>query len=317
MIDLFRASPHVAQQRGQTFVVKLGGAPLANRAHRRALAKELALVHALGARLVVVHGGGPQTDAVQRLLGEEPRMVGGRRITTPVALRALCMATAGELALELTSELVAAGLPAVGLPGASAGLLLAVRRPPVSGLPTNGSAHGSVNGAAKTPAAEGPIDFGAVGDLVAVDPRAVRALLDAGLVPVIAPPASDGRGNLLNVNADLAAAELAVALGAAKLVLVTSAPGILTDPADPATLVSAIALEELGELEHDGRLQGGMQVKAQAIRSALERGVGRVHVVSGLDPEALLVELYTNQGAGTLVTREREAAPEPLVETAR
>jgi acetylglutamate kinase len=289
MIDLVRAAPHIALHRGQTFVIKLGGEPLAQRVARRQLAQQLAAIHALGSRIVLVHGGGPQTDSVQRSLGEEPRLVGGKRVTTPLALRALCMATAGELHAQLLADLAGAGVPAAGLAGASAGLLIARKRPPVA-------------------TSEGEVDFGAVGDLVGVDVVPLRALLEAGRVPVVSPPASDGLGGLLNVNADFMAAGLAAALGAAKLVLVTGAPGILTDPADPASLVSALALAELDALESAGKIRGGMLAKASAIRRAIAGGVGRVHVVSGTAPAALLIELYTNHGAGTLVTREREEA---------
>jgi len=289
MIDLVRAAPHIALHRGQTFVIKLGGEPLAQRLHRRALARQVAAIHALGSRVVLVHGGGPQTDSVQRALGEEPRMVGGKRVTTPLALRALCMATAGELHGELLAELAAHGVPAAGLAGASAGLLVAKKRAPVE-------------------TEQGWVDFGAVGDLTGVDVVPLRALLEAGRLPVVSPPVSDGLGGLLNVNADFMAAALAVALGAAKLVLVTGAPGILTDPGDPNSLVSALSLAELGQLEAAGRVKGGMLAKATAIRRAVEGGVRRVHVVSGLAEAALLIELYTNHGAGTLVTREKEEA---------
>jgi acetylglutamate kinase len=292
MIDLIRAAPHIALHRGQTFVIKLGGEPLSQRIHRRQLAQEIAAIHSLGSRVVLVHGGGPQTDSVQRVLGEEPRLIGGKRVTTPLALRALCMATAGELHGQLLADLAAAGVPAAGLAGASAGLLVARKRPPVE-------------------TEQGPVDFGAVGDLIGVDVVPLRALLEAGRLPVVSPPVSDGAGGLLNVNADFMAAALAAALGAAKLVLVTGAPGILMDPADPASLVSALSLSELEALEAAGKIRGGMLAKATAIRRALESGVARVHVVSGLDPRALLVELYTNHGAGTLVTRVREDASMP------
>ncbi len=292
MIDLVRAAPHIALHRGKTFVIKLGGEPLAQRVQRRALALQIAAIHALGSRLVLVHGGGPQTDSVQRSLGEEPRLIGGKRVTTPLALRALCMATAGELHGQLLADLAAAAVPAAGLAGASAGMLVAKKRAPVE-------------------TEQGTVDFGAVGDLVGVDVVPLRALLEAGRVPVVSPPASDGLGGLLNVNADFMAAGIAAALGAAKLVLVTGAPGILTDPADPASLVSALSLGELAALEAAGKIRGGMLAKATAIRRALEGGVGRVHVVSGLAPAALLIELYTNHGAGTLVTAQREDAPVP------
>ncbi|HEX6883474.1 MAG TPA: acetylglutamate kinase [Planctomycetota bacterium] len=289
MIDLVRAAPHIALHRGQTFVIKLGGEPLSQRLHRRALARQIAAIHALGSRVVLVHGGGPQTDSVQRALGEEPRMVGGKRVTTPLALRALCMATAGELHGELLAELAAHGVPAAGLAGASAGLLVAKKRAPVE-------------------TEQGLVDFGAVGDLTGVDVVPLRALLEAGRLPVVSPPVSDGLGGLLNVNADFMASAIAVALGAAKLVLVTGAPGILTDPGDPNSLVSALSQAELTQLEAAGRVKGGMLAKATAIRRALEGGVRRVHVVSGLAEAALLIELYTNHGAGTLVTREKEEA---------
>jgi acetylglutamate kinase len=147
-----------------------------------------------------------------------------------------------------------------------------------------------------------------------VYPTALEALLQAGIVPVVAPPASDGKGGFLNVNADVAAAEIAIALGAEKLVLLTDVPGILRDVNDAHSLVSALSAADLAALIESGALNGGMRVKATAIQRALAGGVGRVHVVSGTEPEALLRELYTTQGAGTLVTLEPEAAPEASAE---
>jgi len=291
MTDLFRAAAHIRLHRGKTFVIKIGGGPLTKPNQLRALARQIGVVQALGSRVVVVHGGGPQTDQLQRTLGEEPRMVDGRRVTTPTALRALRMATAGELNGEVVAVLSAEGAPAVGVSGASAGLLAAQRRAPM-----------------KTSA--GVVDFGEVGDLESVDPRPLTALLDAGYVPVVSPPASDGKGGFLNVNADLTAAAVAVALGAAKLVLVTGAPGVLANPDDPHSLLSALSLSDLAHLENTGAVRAGMKVKSTAIRHALQGGVGRVHVVSGTDPEALVRELYTNHGAGTLITMLPQTAPD-------
>ncbi len=284
MNDLLRAASHVRMHRGKTFVIKVGGGPLGKSATLVRLARQIAAIDALGSRVVVVHGGGPQTDAWQRLLGEEPIMVDGRRVTSPLALKALRLATNGELNGDLTGALLAENAPAVGILGAS--VLTARRRPP-------------------TPA----VDFGEVGDLTGVDAAPLRALLDLRKVPVLGPPASDGAGGFLNVNADLAAAAVAVELRAEKLVLVTSAPGVLRDPSDPSSLVSSLSRVELDAFDRAGALQGGMKVKATAVRNALDGGVPRVHVVSGLDPEALLVELYTNHGSGTLVTRDPEQAP--------
>ena len=290
MIDLVRAAPHIRLHRGKTFVLKAGGNTLTKPSNVRAFARQVALVHALGAHVVVVHGGGPQTDVVQRMLGESPRMVDGRRVTSQVALRALRMATAGELAGEVVAALAAESTPAVGVSGVSAGLLVAKRRAPRE-------------------TSEGLVDFGEVGDLVSVDPAPLTALLAAGFVPVVCPPAGDDAGGFLNVNADLAAAALANALGATKLVLLTGARGVLRDPADRNSLVSALSLAELDGLEKSGAIVGGMKVKAAAIRAALAGGVERVHVVSGDEDDALIEELYTTQGAGTLVTREPQVAP--------
>jgi acetylglutamate kinase len=292
MKELFKAAPYVRMHKGRVFVIKAGGGTIAKPGLVKQLAQQIAVIHAFGARVVVVHGGGPQTDQLQRLLGEEPRMIDGRRVTTPLALRAMRLATAGELNGDLSAALLEQDTPAIGLVAGACGVLVARRRAPM-----------------KT--SQGVIDFGEVGDLTTVDVAPIVALLEMGKVPVIAPVASDGAGGFLNINADLAAAALAGALGAAKLVLVTSAPGILRSVTDPGSLVSALSLAELTDLEGSGAFEGGMRVKAQAIRAALDRGVLRVHVVSGLDPEALLVELYTTHGSGTLVTREPERAPDP------
>ncbi|HEX9794681.1 MAG TPA: acetylglutamate kinase [Planctomycetota bacterium] len=291
MIDILQAAPHVRMQRDAVIVIKVGGACLARPAAVRAFAKQAAVVQAFGALPVLVHGAGPQTGALQRTLGEEPRLVEGRRVTSPLGMRALQMAAAGELNPALCAALGAEGAPAVGVCGGAGGVLTARRRPPV-------------------PTSEGVIDFGEVGDLVAVDAAPLLALQSGGLIPVVCPPAGDGAGGFLNVNADLAAAAIAVALNASKLILLTAAPGVLRDPRDPHSLLSALSLAELDALEAEGALQDGMKVKAAAVRAALLGGVERVHIVSGTDPYALLRELYTNHGAGTLLTREPQCAPE-------
>lgn len=290
MIDLFRAAPHVRLHRGRIVVVKIGGAALAKPAALRAFAHQIAVVQALGSKVVVVHGGGPQTDELERFFGDEPRRVDGRRVTSPAALRALRLATAGELHGDVVAALAAEGAQSVGVSGASAGLLVASRRPPVE-------------------TSEGVVDYGEVGDVRSVDPAPLTALLDAGFVPVVSPPASDGKGGFLNVNADVTAARLAIALGASKLVLVTDVAGILANPDDPQSFLSTISLSELDVLASGGALRGGMLPKAAAIRTALTGGVERVHVVGGTDGEAILAELYTNHGAGTLITLAPQTAP--------
>jgi acetylglutamate kinase len=289
MNTLLQAAPHVRLQRDRIVVVKVGGSSLAKRRHLDAFVAQLSTVHALGARPVVVHGGGPQADALMERLGESPKMIDGRRVTTPAALDAVRMASAGSVNGELAAALTAAGAPAVGMCAAAGGLVTARRRPPIG-------------------TSEGSTDFGLVGDIQTIDPTPLHALLDAGQVPVVCPPVGDGTGGFLNLNADTLAAQLAAALGAAKLVLVTGAAGILRDPADPHSVVSVLTLAELRALGEGGSYEAGMRVKATAIEAALTAGVDAVHVIGGKDPQALLVELYTNHGAGTMVTREGQAA---------
>lgn len=290
MKDLIRAIPFIRMHKDRVIVIKAGGVTLVKPALLRQFAKQVAAIHALGAKVVVVHGGGPQIDKVQRLLGEEPRMVDGRRVTSETALRALKMSTSGELNADLAGALAAEGARAIGLTAGSCGALLARKRAPMM-------------------TTQGLVDFGLVGDIVGGDATVLRALIASGCVPVVAPVASDETGGYLNVNADLAAASLAVTLGASKLVFVTGVPGVLRNANDPTSLVSAICLAELDELDAGGAYSGGMKVKAHAIRTAIQGGVERVHVVSGHDPEALLAELYTTHGSGTLITREPERAP--------
>jgi acetylglutamate kinase len=285
MNELITAAPFIRLQSGKIFVVKVGGSCLQRKQDLESFAAQLAAVHAFGALPVVVHGGGPQADLLQRALGEEVRKVDGRRVTTPLAMRAVRMSMAGEINGEVAAALTAAGAPAVGVCAASAGIALARKRAPMQ-------------------TTEGLVDFGEVGDILSLDVKSLRALLAAGAVPVVCPPAGDGKGGFLNVNADLLAAELAVALGAAKLVLVTGVAGVLKDPANPRSLLSLLNLDQLRELRKSGSLKDGMLVKATAIERALAGGVERVHVIGGADPQALLVELYTNHGAGTMIARE-------------
>lgn len=294
MKALIRASRFVRLHRDKIFVIKIGGSSLTRPALRKAFAQEIAVIEACGAFPVIVHGGGPQTDALQRSFGEEPRMVEGRRVTSEKALRALRLATNGELNSDVSAAINDAGCRAVGIGGADC--VYATRRPPV------------VTG-------EGMVDFGEVGDVSHVDTGPILALIESGCVPVLCPPASDGAGGFLNVNADLLAAHLAIELAADKLVLCTNAAGILTDVHDPHSVMSTLTLSQLDELGEKGALQAGMNVKATAIKLALEAGIERVHVVSGVEPEALLGELYTTQGTGTLLTREQEQAPKVGVTT--
>lgn len=289
---LKHALPYLRLFQGRIFVVKLSGEGLADRGALLRFLEQVELLHRLGIRIVLVHGGGPQTSALQEALGLEVRQIEGRRVTDARTLAAAIAATAGSARTELLATSRPAGLPAVGLSGVDAATIVATRRPPVA-----------IAGA--------PVDFGFVGDVAAVDRRLIDHLLAGGFVPVVSPLAVAEDGQVLNVNADTIAAELAVALGAAKLILALGVPGLLEQREDAASLVHLTDLAGLAELRERGALTGGMLPKARAVERALEGGVPRVHLIPFAAPDALLVELFTNEGIGTMVVAshaELEAA---------
>jgi acetylglutamate kinase len=284
---LKHAIPYLALFRGRIFVIKLGGGALEEPRAVAQIVEQSATLHHLGIRVVLVHGGGAQASALARDLGLEVQQVDGRRITDEPTLRLVTMALNGEVNTRLISACRAAGLPAVGVSGVDGGLVCARRRPPVA-----------VEGQSA------PVDFGHVGDIESVDPRLLLHLLDGGWVPVVSPLSADRHGALLNINADSIAAALAVALRAEKLIVLVEPPGLLEDVNDPASLVSYVDLRGLARMRYEGKLGGGMLPKAAAIEAALTGGVPRAHLVSWHSRDAILEEVFTNEGCGTLFVPE-------------
>jgi len=287
---LRHAVPYLELFRGATFVIKVGGAALAEARSLAGIVEQIAALHHLGIRVVVVHGGGAQASALAERLGLPVRQVGGRRVTDTGTLEVVAMTLNGGANTQVVAACRAARVPAVGLSGVDADLVTARRRPPVT-----------VEG---EPA---PVDFGHVGDVERVDPRLLVDLLDRGYLPVVSPFSADGEGNLLNLNADGVAAALAVALGAAKLLFLVDTPGLLERAGDPASLVSYVDLAGLDRLREAGAISGGMLPKTRALADALAGGVPRAHLVPWRLADALLVEIFTNEGAGTLVVPELAA----------
>jgi acetylglutamate kinase len=272
---LIEALPYIRTYRGQTVVVKIGGAPLEDAAHARSVAKDLALMHLVGIQVVVVHGGGPQVSRAMTAAGLEPSFVQGLRVTTPDAMRVVKQILVGEINPFLTGCLRRAGLRAVGTSGLDGGSLSAARR-------------GGPDGA-----------WGLVGDVESADPAFLRSLLEEGYVPVVASLAPDEEGELLNLNADAAAAALAAALKATKLVYLTNVDGLYRDLADQGSLVSELKASDLSAML--GSLSEGMRPKAVSAVAALEGGVGKVHILDGRVKHALLLEVFTDEGVGTQV----------------
>jgi acetylglutamate kinase len=243
----------------------------------------VALLHQLGIRVVFVHGGGPQSTDLAKALGIETRVVEGRRVTCEKTLEVTTMVLNGLINTRILAVCRELKLPAVGLSGVDAGLIKARKRLPQ------------------------PVDFGYVGDIVEVDAEVLEKQLQLGYVPVVSPLSADNSGTILNINADTVASALAVAMKVEKLILATGAPGILENPKDPQSLVSYTDLAGLESLKRSGSLEDGMMPKASSIESALNGGVPRVHVISFQEPEALLLEVFTNEGTGTLVVKGIES----------
>jgi acetylglutamate kinase len=282
---LKHAVPYIRIFKGKTFVLKAGGGALEREATARALVEQIEVLHQVGIRVVLVHGGGTQSTDLARALGAETRFVEGRRVTDAKALEIATMVLNGAVNTHLLAVCRSVGLPAVVVWGGDAGLIQARKRPPVR-----------VGGEM--------VDYGFVGDVEGVDPKVLTDLMDAGYVPVVSPLSAAADGTVLNINADTIASALAVALQAEKLLFLTGAPGILERADDPGSLVSYTDLAGLRRLKDEGGLLRGMLPKTSAIEAAIQGGVRRVHILSHDLPDGLLAEVFTNEGVGTLVVED-------------
>ena len=282
---LKHAAPYIRMFKRKIFVLKAGGEVFASAESTRDLIEQIAILHQVGIGVVLVHGGGQQSTELAEALGINSKFIQGRRVTDDRSLEVSAMVLNGKINTDILAACREVDLPAVGISGVDAGLISAHRRAPVE-----------VEGHD-----DGPVDYGFVGDIESVDVNVLRAQIDSGFVPIISPLSADKSGTLLNINADTVAAALASAINAEKLILITGAPGILEDPRDPGSLVSYVDLPGLQKLRDKGSLNEGMLPKASAIEAAIKGGVRRVHVISFKLPDTLLLEVFTNEGTGTLV----------------
>lgn len=283
------AAPYIHMYKGKVFVIKTGGGAFREVATMRAFMEQVSILHHLGIRVVLVHGGGPQLDEVTAKMGVQTRMVQGRRVTDAAAIDATSMVLNGLINTRLLALAREFGIDAVGISGVDAGLVKAHKRPPVT------LASGEV------------VDYGMVGDIDGIDTSVIGRLLDAGFLPIVSPLSSDSSGQLLNINADTVAAAIGGALVAEKLILCTGAPGILERLDDPHSLISYTDVAGLRRLREEGAISDGMLPKSSAIEAAIRGGVRRVHVISYAAPDALLAEIFTNEGTGTLVVADTKA----------
>ena len=285
---LRHALPYLRIFKNKVFVLKAGGDAFVTHESTRALMEQIGILHQVGIRVVLVHGGGPQSTALAKRLGLSTQMVEGRRVTDAETLEVSTMVLNGEINTRIVAVCRALGIPAIGLSGVDGGLIKATKRPPVQ-------------------VAGRTVDYGYVGDILGIDTSILLKQLDNDLVPIVSPLSADDHGTLLNINADTVAAMIACELKAEKFVMATGTPGILDKLEDPRSLISYIDRAGLRRLREEGKISGGMLPKAAAIERALSGGVPRVHVISYAQADSLLLEVFTNEGTGTLVVNDTKA----------
>lgn len=285
---LVEALPWLEQFRGALVVIKYGGNAMTDDTLKAAFAEDVAFLKYAGLRPVVVHGGGPQIQSMLTRLGLRSEFKGGLRVTTPEVMDVVRMVLTGQVSRELVGLINTHGALAVGLSGEDAALFGARKR----GAVVDGEM----------------LDIGLVGDVETVNPAAVQDILDAGRIPVVSSvaPDLDTDGQVLNVNADTAAAALATALGARKLVVLTDVEGIYADWPDRDSLLSTLPVDQARELL--ARVDSGMVPKLEACIRAIEGGVPQAHVIDGRRPHSLLLEIFTNAGIGTMLLPQEELA---------
>ena len=276
---LVQALPYIQRFAGKSVVVKLGGAAI-DKALDRALAQDVLLLRSVGVRCVLVHGGGPQVDALMKRMGKAPEFRDGLRVTDADTLDIVRMVLTGKISRDLVGTINREALDdpvAVGVSGEDGGLLTATPRESALGY---------------------------VGDVSRVRASVLNRLLDEGLAPVVSTIGADASGQPHNINADEAARAIAVAMGAEKIVYLTAAPGLLEDVSDESSLVPRLTSAELRERIEHSSVSAGMIPKLRACADAVDGGVGSAHIIDGRVPHALLIELLTDEGIGTMVKKE-------------
>lgn len=269
--------PYLQRHRGATVVVKYGGAAMTDPAIRLQVLKDIVLLRLVGMNPIIVHGGGPEINAMVDRMGMETVKVQGYRVTDAATMEIVEMVLSGRTNKGIVQDINSFGGNAIGLSGKDGHLLRVTKYMP--------------NGA----------DIGFVGEVAEVRPQVIRDMMQAGYLPVIAPIGVDDEGQSYNINADTAAAAIAGALGADKFIMLTDVPGVLLDVKDTGSLISSVTVSDAHTLIETGQISGGMIPKISACLDGIARGVARCHIIDGRQPHALLVELFTDGGIGTMV----------------
>ncbi|MCL2478166.1 MAG: acetylglutamate kinase [Treponema sp.] len=281
---MIQALPYIHRFRGKTVVVKYGGNAMINDDLKKAVIEDVIFMACVGIRTVLVHGGGPEIEAILKKIGKESRFINGLRYTDEETMEVVQMVLCGKVNKDITAMIQKAGGSAMGLCGLDGAMLKARRM--------------------------GGEDLGLVGEITSVDTSMINSVLDSGFIPVISSvayntgeggTASAMAGSSLNVNADTAAAQIAAALKAEKIILMTDVRGILKNLQDPDSLMSIIHRDEIDGLKKDGIVSKGMIPKVDCCSLALDGGVRRAHIIDGRVPHALMIELFTDEGIGTMI----------------
>lgn len=276
---LIEALPYLREFYGKTIVVKYGGNAMIDETLKSQVMQDISLLHYVGIRPILVHGGGPEISALMKQMGHEPTFVGGLRVTDAATMEIVEMVLAGKTNKGIVALLNKQGAKAVGLSGKDANLIIALKMESAKG------------------------DLGFVGDIAQVNPGILNLLVSEGYVPVISSVAIGPDGESYNVNADHVAGHIAAAVGAAKLVMLTDVEGLYADFSDKSSLISEMDIAQAEAMIKTGAAEKGMIPKLEACITALEAGVNRAHLIDGRVPHALLVEIFTNTGIGTMVRR--------------
>ena len=278
---LVHALPYIKKYTGKIVVIKYGGSAMQSETLKNSVVRDVILLHLIGVKVVLVHGGGPEITELLTRLGKETKFVGGLRVTDRETVEAAQMVLAGKVNKSLVNLIECSGGRAVGLCGMDGHMISAVQKDPALGY---------------------------VGRITAVDPTPVLDLLEKGYIPVVSTLGCDDAGNVYNVNADTAAAKLAATLRAESLISLTDTAGILRDKDDPATLISRVTVAETEQLITDGVIAGGMLPKVECCTDAIRGGVRRVFIIDGRVPHSILIETLTDEGIGTMFEGEGEQA---------
>jgi acetylglutamate kinase len=291
-LDLLReALPYIQRFKGKIFVVKFSGKVTEDRANLNSLAEELALLHQVGIKICVIHGGGKQLSVLAQKLGVAQTVIDGRRVTDDDTLELAKMIFAGKINTDILAALRQRGIESVGLSGIDGNIIHAEKRPPKEILNRE-------TGKTET------IDFGNVGDILEINTRLLQLLLEADYLPVVSSLAADQEGQVFNINADTIASEIAAQLKAEKLILLSDVNGIYLDEKDENTKLSRLNVFEADQMIQTGKATGGMIPKLQNLINILQRGVKSAHVIGGNKRNALLSEVFTDQGTGTMLVAD-------------